>query len=131
MGNKGPSIKPRCNETIRAQTHCQTIKCIVDEVHVNDNVGHNLAYSYTECCFMKYVTNFHTQSFVGRAYSACVALEHTMPAGSGFSTKCLFGKRLLTFLPGLPDTGYGDSMFFQNFGVYLPTNMASDFEFLV
>jgi len=103
----------------------------VDEVHVNDNVGHNLAYSYTECCFMKYVTNFHTQSFVGRAYSACVALEHTMPAGSGFSTKCLFGKRLLTFLPGLPDTGYGDSMFFQNFGVYLPTNMASDFEFLV
>jgi len=103
----------------------------VDAVHVIDNVGHNLAYSYTECCFMKYVTNFHTQSFVGRAYSACVALEHPVPAGSTFSTKILFGKPLLTSLPGLPDTEYGDNMIFQNVGVYLLTNMASHFEFSV
>ena len=45
----------------------------MDVVHVIDDVGHNLAYSYTECCFMKYGTNFHTQSFVG---AVCVALEH-------------------------------------------------------
>ena len=65
-----------------------------------------------------------TQSFVGRTYAACLALEHTVPAGSGFFTKSLFGKPLLTALPGLPDTDYGDSMIFQNVGVYLPTDMA-------
>jgi len=80
---------------------------------------------------MKYVTNFHTQSFVGRAYTACVDLEHPVPAGSVFSTKSLFGKPLPTSLPGLPDTEYGGSMIFQNVGVYLPINMASHFEFLV
>ena len=66
----------------------------MDPVHEIDDVGHNLAYSYTKCCFIKYGTNFHTQSFVGRAYAACLALEHLVPAGSGFSTKSLFGKLL-------------------------------------
>jgi hypothetical protein len=55
---------------------------------------------------MKYGTYFHTQSFVGHINAACLALEHPVPAGSGFSTKSLFGKPLLTSLPGLPDTDY-------------------------
>ena len=68
----------------------------MDAVHVIGDVGHNLGYSYTEYCFMKYGTNFHKQSFVGHTYAACLALEHPVPAGSGFSTKSLFGKLLLT-----------------------------------
>ena len=46
------------------------------------------------------------------------------PPGPGFSTKSLFGKSLLTSLPGLPDTGNGGSMIFQNVAIYLPTDMA-------
>jgi hypothetical protein len=97
---------------------------IVDAVHVIGDVCHNLGYSYTECHCMKYGTNFHTQSFVGHINAACLALENPVPAGSGFSTKSLFGKLLLTSLPGLHDTDYGGSMIFQKVGIYLPTDMA-------
>jgi hypothetical protein len=44
------------------------------------------------------------------------------------STKSLFGKLLLTSLPGLPDTDYGDSMIFQNAGVCLPTRVMQQLE---
>jgi hypothetical protein len=96
----------------------------VDVVHVIGDVCQNLGYSYTECCFTKYGANFHIQSFVGYTYAAYLALEYPVPAGSGFSTKTLFGKPLLTSVSGLPDTDYGGSMIFQNVGVCLPTDMA-------
>ena len=83
----------------------------MDVVHIIGDVCHNLGYSYSECCFMKYGTNFHTQSFVGCTYAPCLALEHPVPAGSGFSTMSLSGKPLLTALPGLPDTDYGGSWY--------------------
>jgi hypothetical protein len=80
---------------------------------------------------MKYGTNFHTQSFVGHKYTACLALEHPVPAGLGFSTKSLFGKPLLTSLPDSPDTEYGASIIFHNVRNYLPADKAKHFEFVV
>ena len=57
-----------------------------------------LGYSHTEWCYVKYGTSFHRQSFVVHTYTACLALEHTVPTGSQFSTKvCLVKCYWLSF----------------------------------